>query len=160
VSAHRCRNRRSAGGRAPPRIQESRVQRAPEPPEPPHIPARLRRIILFVDDSVLLELWDQTPALIFVADDEMRYFAVNRTAYETLGYSRDELLALHVTDVAVAPDAKPLYNTMIAVGGQLGFTEIATKDGTRLGFHYQAATCTIGGATYYIAAGFVDPALS
>jgi PAS domain S-box-containing protein len=115
---------------------------------------------VFVDDSVLLELWDQTPALIFVADDEMRYFAVNRTACETLGYSRDELLALHVTDVAVAPDAQPLYNTMIAVGGQLGFTEIATKDGTRLGFHYQAATCTIGGATCYIAAGFVDPALS
>jgi PAS domain S-box-containing protein len=113
-----------------------------------------------VDDSVLHELWDQTPALIFVADEEMRYFAVNRTACETLGYSQEDLLALRVSDVAVAPDARPLYDAMIAVGGQLGFTEIATKDGTRLGFHYRAATCTIGGATYYIAAGFVDPALS
>jgi PAS domain S-box-containing protein len=109
-----------------------------------------------VDDSVLHELWDQIPALIFVADEEMRYLAVNRTACETLGYSRDELLALRVTDVAVAPDAKPLYDAMIAVGAQLGFTEIVTKDGTRLGFHYQAATCTIDGVTYYIAAGFAD----
>ena len=109
-----------------------------------------------MDDSVLLELWDQTPALIFVADEKMRYFAVNRTACETLGYSREELLALRVTDVAVAPEAKPLYDAMIAVGRQLGFTEVVTKDGTRLGFHYQAETCTIDGATYYIAAGFVD----
>lgn len=111
-----------------------------------------------MDDSVICALWDQTPALIFVADEEMRYFAVNRTACATLGYSRDELLGLRVTDVAVAPDAKPLYEAMVAVGEQLGFTEIITKEGTRLGFHYEAATCTIDGGTYYIAAGFVDAA--
>jgi PAS domain S-box-containing protein len=110
-----------------------------------------------VDPSVFLELWDQTPALIFVADEDMRYFAVNQTACDVLGYGRDELLSLRVTDVAVAPDAKPLYDAMIAIGGQVGFTEILAKDGTRLGFHYRANTCTIEGATYYIAAGFADP---
>lgn len=113
-----------------------------------------------MDDSVVHELWDQTPALIFVADEEMRYVAVNRTACETLGYSRDELLALRVTDVVVTPDAKPLYDAMITIGAQLGSTEIVTKDGTRLGFHYQAATCTIDGVTYYIAAGFADASRS
>lgn len=112
-----------------------------------------------LDERVRLELWDQTPALILVADEEMRYRAVNRTACDMLGYSREELLALRVTDVAIAPEARPVYDAMLALGEQLGFTEIETKDGRRLGFHYQASTCTIDGATYYIAAGFVDPSL-
>jgi PAS domain S-box-containing protein len=113
-----------------------------------------------VDDSVALALWDQTPALIFVADENKRYFAVNRTACETLGFTREELLALRVPDVAVATDAEPLYDAMIASGEQLGFTEIVAKGGTRFGFHYRASACTIDGETYYIAVGFIDPVLS
>ena len=58
-----------------------------------------------MQQGLLYEAWDQAPALVFVADENMRYIAVNRTACETLGYTRDELLGLSVTDIAVAPDA-------------------------------------------------------
>ena len=107
--------------------------------------------------ETLLQLWDNAPALVFVADDRMRYLAVNGTACEKLGYSREELLALQVTDVAVADDAESLYGAFLAPGEQLGWTQLRRKDGTTLGFHYQARACTIGGEEYYIAVGFADP---
>ena len=59
-----------------------------------------------MQQGLLYEAWDQAPALVFVADENMHYIAVNRTACETLGYTRDELVSLSVTDIAVAPDAR------------------------------------------------------
>jgi PAS domain S-box-containing protein len=107
--------------------------------------------------ETLLELWDHAPALVFVADRQMRYLAVNATACDTLGYSREELLSLRVTDLAVADDVEHLYGAMLATGEQVGWTPLRAKDGTTFGCHYHARACTIAGVEYYVAVGFVDP---
>jgi PAS domain S-box-containing protein len=110
-----------------------------------------------MQQALLLELWDQAPALVFVADAERRYLAVNATACEVLGYSREELLRLRVTDVAVADDADGLYDEMVQIGRQAGRTRIRGKDGSMHAFNYSARECTIAGLTYYISVGFVAP---
>ena len=109
--------------------------------------------------ALLLELWDQAPALVFVADAEMRYLAVNETACKVLGYTRGELLALRVTDIAIADNAEDLYDDMRELGRQSGRTRIRAKDGTMLVFQYAARECTIAGLTYYISVGFVGSLL-
>lgn len=95
----------------------------------------------------------RSDALVFVADAEMRYVAVNETACRVLGYSRDELLGLRVTDVAVAPEAADLYREMIADRVQLGMTLLRSKEGASLAFHYFAQEAR--GGPYYVSAGFV-----
>jgi PAS domain S-box-containing protein len=106
---------------------------------------------------VLLEIWDQAPALVFVADEEMRYIAVNATACKTLGYTREEMLSLRVTDVAVADNARELYAEMIEEGENSGRTPIKAKDGTMYLLDYAAGTCDLAGATYYSSVGFAKP---
>ena len=108
-----------------------------------------------IQQSILLELIDRAPALIFVADPEMRYLAVNSTACETLGYSREELLGMQVTEVAVAPEAPELYDEMKEQHGHTGETPIRTKDGRTLRFRYSALETSIAGMRYYISIGFV-----
>jgi PAS domain S-box-containing protein len=112
----------------------------------------------FMQQALLLELWDQAPALVFVADSERRYLAVNATVCEVLGYTRAELLQLRVTDIAVADNADSLYDDMVEVGRQAGRTRIRAKDGTMHAFNYSARECTIAGLTYYISVGFVGAA--
>jgi PAS domain S-box-containing protein len=99
---------------------------------------------------------DRSPALIFVADSEMRYLAVNTTACEVLGYTRDELLALRVTDIAVSVEAESLYQEMLTVRSQQGDVELRTKDGRLLPFVYEASEVTVGKAQHWVAVGFVN----
>ena len=49
-----------------------------------------------IQTALLGEAIESGPALVFVADEEMRYIAVNQYACEALGYTRDELLGMHV----------------------------------------------------------------
>ena len=131
----------AGGGYGPPVVDSSAVEsRVGEP---------------LIQQSILLELLDRAPALIFVADAEMRYLAVNATACETLGYSREELLGLRVTDIAVAGDAPELYEDMMRRRGATGETAIRTKDGRVLPFRYAAHETSIAGMTYYMAIGLV-----
>jgi PAS domain S-box-containing protein len=62
------------------------------------------------------EAIDEAPVLIFVADDEGHYVAVNRHACEVLRYSRRHLLGMTVPEVAVAPEAPELYASMLSQG--------------------------------------------
>jgi PAS domain S-box-containing protein len=109
-----------------------------------------------IQQSLLLQLVDRAPALVFIADDRMRYLAVNATACSTLGYTREELLSLCVTDVAVDDDAADLYQEMIETRALSGTTNIRTKDGRLLPFRYVAHETEIARLRYYIAVGFVD----
>lgn len=51
--------------------------------------------------TLLGEAIDEAPVLVFVADEEGRYVAVNRQACEVLRYSRRQLLGMTVSEVAV-----------------------------------------------------------
>jgi PAS domain S-box-containing protein len=110
-----------------------------------------------VQQGLLYEAWDQAPALVFVADENMRYIAVNRTACETLGYTRAELLGLSITDIAVAPDAPELYNEMMQSRELTGHAPLREgRDSPS--FPLRSQEGTISGLPYYISVGFIaDP---
>ena len=88
---------------------------------------------------------------ILVADDEMRYVAANLTACELLGYTREELLELRVTDVAAYPEAEGEFEAMIAAGELIGRTVITRKDGTRVSLRHRSSEIRIAGLEYYVA---------
>lgn len=102
------------------------------------------------------EALEDGPALVFVADHDMRYLAVNRFACESLGYTREELLRLLVTDVAVETAAPTLYDDLLRRRTGRGTTVLRRKDGARLPFSYRASQTTLGGQTLYVSVGFLD----
>lgn len=111
-----------------------------------------------IQSSLIGEAVDGGPALVFVADEHMRYLAVNRYACELLGYSRDELLGLRVSDVAVARDIDEVYAHMLRSTEISGVTPLRCRDGTELDFSFRAKETTAAGMTFWVTVGFVDEA--
>jgi len=107
-----------------------------------------------IQTGLLGEAVDAGPALVFVADETMRYIAVNQHACEVLGYEREELLARRVTDVAREPDAETRYDEMLARGFHHGTAVLTRKDGTTLDFFYRATQTTVAGMTLFVSVGF------
>ena len=102
--------------------------------------------------SILLgEAVERAPVAILVADDEMRYVAANETACELLGYSREELLRLRVTDVASYPEAEGDFEAMISRGELMGRTTVTRKDGSPVTLRHRSSETAIAGLTYYVA---------
>lgn len=108
------------------------------------------------NSELLAEAIDQAPVLVFVADAEMRYVAVNRRACEALGYRREELLALRVPDVAAPAEARHLYPKMQREGGHAGSAHIRDKSGRTHLFHYWAGPAGDG---LWVSCGVLDDEL-
>jgi PAS domain S-box-containing protein len=104
-----------------------------------------------VQTVLLGEAVEHAPVAIVVADEEGRYVAVNATACELLGYTRDELLQLRVLDVASYPEAEHEFEAMIAAGELVGRTTVTLKDGTRKSLRHRSSETSIAGLTYYVA---------
>jgi PAS domain S-box-containing protein len=109
-----------------------------------------------IQPGLLGEAVDSGPALVFVADDDGRYVAVNRRACEVLGYDREELLELRVTDVATGDEAPDLYTALLRAGTAAGMTTLRAKDGTLYDFTYRAMETTTAGMPFWVSVGFVD----
>jgi PAS domain S-box-containing protein len=90
---------------------------------------------------------------VFVADEEMRYVAVNDATCRMLGYAADELLPLRVTDVARYPEAPEDYARMAAAGVLAGTARLTRKDGTEFDWPYTACETTLAGQRVFIAIG-------
>jgi PAS domain S-box-containing protein len=103
-----------------------------------------------VQKSLVGEALDTGPVAVFVADDDGKYLAVNAYACELLGYDREELLALHVADVAVNPSAAADFEAMQREGNRAGTTTLRSKDGQERSMHYRAGHTTVGGMPLYI----------
>ena len=108
-----------------------------------------------IQTALVGEAVDAGPALVFVADEEMRYVAVNQCACDKLGYSRDELLRLHVTDVARERTSPTEFDEMLARGSRAGLSILTTKDGRELMFEYRATQTRVAGLLLFVAIGFV-----
>ena len=107
-----------------------------------------------IQAGLLGEAIDAGPALVFVADEDMRYVAVNEAACEALGYEREELLGMRVTDVATDPDTPDRYTRMVAAGTGSGRTELLCSDGSTLTIEYRSARTTVAQMTLYVSVGF------
>jgi PAS domain S-box-containing protein len=108
-----------------------------------------------IQTSLLGEAVDSSPALVFVADEAMRYIAVNQRACEVLGYTREELLRLTVPEVAREADAPAQYEELLALGFRSGFAELTRKDGTVVPFFYRASRTVAARLELFVSVGFV-----
>ena len=106
-----------------------------------------------VQIGLLGEAVEGAPVVVLVADEHGRYTAANRFACEVLGYEREELLALAVTDVTVGSDVAADYDAFVARRFQEGVVEVRRKDGTTVSLRYRAGETTIAGITYYVSVG-------
>jgi PAS domain S-box-containing protein len=108
-----------------------------------------------VQASLVGEAIDHGPALVLVADEEMSYLAVNQYACDVLGYTREELLGLKVTDVAPGPDTPRAFASFVGARGAAGSIRLRRKNGSELTFEYRAAQTTIAGMLLFVSVGFV-----
>jgi PAS domain S-box-containing protein len=104
-----------------------------------------------VQAGLLGEAIDRAPDAVLVADESMRYLAVNQAACRLLGYTREELLALRIADVATYPDASDEYEELMARRGKTGTAVLKRKDGTAFAACYRAHETKLAGMTVYVA---------
>ena len=108
-----------------------------------------------VQASLVGEALDNGPMFVVVVDDDMNHIAVNRYAAEVLGYTREELLSLKVTDIAPGPETCRIFADFVAHRQQDGVVELVRKDGTRVRVGYSARETTVAGMTLYVSVGSV-----
>ena len=107
-----------------------------------------------IQASLLGEAIDHGPVAVFVADDDLRYIAVNEFACSLLGYSREELLGLRVTDVARSADAEAEYADFVAHRARDGESTLVRKDGSEVSIAYRGSETTVAGMRFYVAIGW------
>ena len=105
--------------------------------------------------GLLGEAVEHAPVGVLVADEDMRYIAVNEFACQMLGYRRDELLKLRVTDVAREPTSPAEYDQMLVRGGHDGIALLTRKDGSTVPFSYRASRTSVAGLRLWVSVGFV-----
>jgi PAS domain S-box-containing protein len=110
---------------------------------------------VLIQTALLGEALDTGPALVFVADEDMNYIAVNESACRALGYARDELLKLRVTEVAREAEAPSQYDELLARGSRHGTATLTCKDGSTVEFAYRATQTTVAGLPLFVSVGFV-----
>jgi PAS domain S-box-containing protein len=103
-----------------------------------------------IQQNLLGDAIDPGPVAVFVADEHHRYLAVNAYACELLGYTREELLELRVTDVAVNTGAAQDYEQMMRHGSHRGLTILRRKDGRELAMNFRARETSVGGMPVYV----------
>jgi PAS domain S-box-containing protein len=103
-----------------------------------------------IQTSLLGEAVDHGPAAVFVADEDGRYVAVNQAACALLGYTREELLELRVSDVA---DPAGKWEQMEREGSVSGVSTLTCKDGTAVEFSYVAGATSVAGLLVYVSVG-------
>src|SRR5712691_6140493 len=108
--------------------------------------------------SILLgDAVEHAPVAILVADDEMRYVAVNHSACELLGYTREELVGMLVTDLARYEEAPSEFSRMLAHGSLSCTTTLRRKDGSEITLRHRSGETAIAGLTYYVAVCWPEP---
>jgi PAS domain S-box-containing protein len=106
-----------------------------------------------IQTSLLGEAVENGPAAVFVADEDGRYVAVNPAACILLGYSREELLTMQLSDVARYGEAEEEWAAMKASGTSVGTSLLTRKDGTTVEFTFVAGATIVAGMPVYVSVG-------
>jgi len=104
-----------------------------------------------IQASLLGEAVEHGPAAVFVADEDGQYVAVNQAACALVGYTREELLALRVADIASDTEGK--WEEMRQTGRIAGISTLACKDGSQVEFTYVAGATVVAGMPVYVSVG-------
>lgn len=105
-----------------------------------------------VQASLLGEAIDPGPVAILVADETGRYVAANQFACDLLGYSREELLRLNVTDIA--RDGAADYAEMLKTSRWDGISTVSRKDGSTVDVRFAARETRVAGMAVYVSVGW------
>jgi PAS domain S-box-containing protein len=108
-----------------------------------------------IQASLLGEAVEHGPAAVFVADEHGRYVAVNQAACKLVGYTREELLGLGVTDIVPPEEAAGPWGEMVSDGTRRGTATLRCKDGSTIEFRYIAGATTVAGMPVYVSVGAV-----
>jgi PAS domain S-box-containing protein len=108
-----------------------------------------------IQASLLGEAVEHGPAAVFVADEYGRYVAVNQAACKLVGYDREELLGLQVTDIVPPEEAAAPWDEMVAGGIKRGTAILRCKDGSTVEFRYVAGATQVAGMPVYVSVGAV-----
>src|ERR671937_2919051 len=103
-----------------------------------------------IQTSLLGEAAENASVGVFVADEDGRYIAVNQAGCTLLGYERDELLGLLVTDSIPLADAPERYRNAVVAGELFGTTKALRKDGTELEVEFWTCTTQVAQMTVYV----------
>ncbi len=106
-----------------------------------------------IQTSLLGEAVENGPVAVLVADEHGRYVAVNRAACVLLGYTREELLALRLTDIARYDGAPAEWAEMELQGSHTGVSTVTCKDGSTIDFAYVAGATVVAGIPVYVSFG-------
>ena len=106
-----------------------------------------------IQASLLGEAIEHGPTAVFVADEQGKYVAVNQAACLMLGYTREELLDLRVTDVARYSSAPAEWSEMQQTGTAIGTSTLTRKDGTSVEFSYVAGATIVAGMPVFVSVG-------
>ena len=113
--------------------------------------AAAARTDALVQTPLIGEAVDRGPVAIFVFDEDGRYVAVNEYACGLLGYTRDELLARRIGDLAVARDRALLGYAGVVFGERDGGrTTARCKDGSTVELCYRAMPTKVAGMRFYV----------
>jgi PAS domain S-box-containing protein len=103
-----------------------------------------------VQAGLLGEAIDRAPDAVFVADESMQHLAVNQAACRMLGYTREELLALRLTEIATYSQPTGEHHDVVAHGRRSGTAMLRAKDGSQVEVAYRAHETKLAGMTVYL----------
>jgi PAS domain S-box-containing protein len=104
-----------------------------------------------IQASLLGEAVEHGPAAVFVADENGHYVAVNQAACALVGYTREELLSMHVLEIAEEGDGK--WEEMLETGHASGVARLTHKNGSEVEFEYVAGATLVAGMPVYVSVG-------
>ena len=105
------------------------------------------------DEPTRAEAFNSLPDAVLVADASGRYVDANRAARELLGYSREQLLAMNVTDL-VARDgewAEAEFDRLMRGGYWRGVVPLRRADGSTIDVESTASLAAVGETCRYLA---------
>src|SRR5215210_4080969 len=108
-----------------------------------------------IQAGLLGEAIDAGPALVFIADEDMRFLAVSYAVCDALGYDREQLLGMRVSDIVAGPGVAESFAQMVADGEAAGRSELVRSDGSSLLLEYRAARVTVAQMTLYVSVGLL-----
>jgi PAS domain S-box-containing protein len=99
------------------------------------------------DVDTLRALFDACPDAILLVGDDRRYVMANAAACRLLGYTRPQILALSVEDVATvsAALADRMWQELLRTGDQAGTTRLRRADGAQVEVEFRALANVLPG---------------